>query len=115
PLNWKAWFAQKKRHLSTGQYYSISHKIILGTITASHFLFYGTLIVVMIAKLFNFIIFSLFTFRLISQFVVVKRVISKLKMPLLLWQFILIDALFIFYYGIFGPTIFSKAQVSWKK
>ncbi|MGB0930518.1 MAG: glycosyltransferase, partial [Chitinophagales bacterium] len=115
PLGWQTWFAQKKRHLSTGKHYSVSHKLILGTISASHFLFYGTLIVVLLSKSFNFIIFLLFTFRLISQFVVLKRVLKKLKVCLSTWQFMVIDALFIFYYGIFGPTIFSKAQVSWKK
>ena len=115
PLEWRAWFAQKRRHLSTGKYYSLAHKIILGTISASHFLFYGTLIVVMITKLVNFTIISLFIFRLISQFVVFKRVLNKLKTPLTIWQVLMIDALFIFYYGIFAPSIFSKAQVSWKK
>ncbi len=115
PLDWHSWIAQKRRHLSTGKYYSFLHKLILGGISASHFLFYGTLIVVLITKSFNFTIFSLFTFRLISQFVVLKRVLKKLKVPLPIWQFMVIDALFIFYYGIFGLTIFSKAQVSWKK
>lgn len=115
PLDWQAWFAQKRRHLSTGKYYSTSHKLILGAISASHFLFYGTLIVVLLSQSFNFTIFILFTFRLISQFVVLKRVLKKLKVSLSIWQFMVIDALFIFYYGIFGPTIFSKAQVSWKK
>lgn len=115
PLNWRAWFYQKKRHLSTGQHYSMLHKLVLGTISASHFLFYGTLIAVVLAKAFNFTIFSLFIVRLISQFVVFTKVLKKLQVPLPVWQIAVIDALFIFYYGIFGSKIFSKAQVSWKK
>lgn len=114
PLNWKAWFFQKKRHLSTGKFYSWRNKLILGAISMSHFLFYGTLIVVMITQLFNFTIFSLFICRLISQFSVINRVLKALKASLSIGQFFLIDALFILYYGFFGLTIFSKAQVSWK-
>ncbi|MEZ4886060.1 MAG: glycosyltransferase [Chitinophagales bacterium] len=115
PLDWRRWFAQKRRHLSTGKHYSILHKIILGMITSSHFMFYGTLIVVLITQSLNSIIILLFTLRLISQFVVFKQVLKKLKVPLNFWHIILIDAWFIFYYGIFSPTIFSKAQVTWKK
>ncbi len=114
PLNWRNWFFQKKRHLSTGKFYSWHNKLILGAISMSHFLFYGTLIVVVITQLFNFTIFSLFICRLISQFSVIKQVLKMLKTSLSIGQFLLIDALFILYYGIFGLTIFSKAQVSWK-
>jgi len=38
--NFSKWFKQKKRHLSTGSYYRLSHKLLLGTFAATNILFY---------------------------------------------------------------------------
>lgn len=42
-----AWWIQKRRHLSTGSYYRLSSKILLGIYTASHLMFYLSLFVVL--------------------------------------------------------------------
>lgn len=42
-----AWWIQKRRHLSTGSYYRLSSKILLGIYTASHLMFYLSLFAVL--------------------------------------------------------------------
>lgn len=39
-LSFSAWWLQKRRHLSTGSFYKTSSKILLGTFTFTHLLFY---------------------------------------------------------------------------
>lgn len=42
------WVKQKRRHLSTGEYYKTRHKIVLASYSATQFLFYGLLITLLI-------------------------------------------------------------------
>ena len=66
----KSWYYQKKRHLSTGVYYRLKHKFLLGTEILSRILFY-------ISFMFNFVYndyiaaaTAIFLIRLIVQLVV---------------------------------------------
>ncbi|MFM1874940.1 MAG: hypothetical protein RL266_677 [Bacteroidota bacterium] len=47
PESWSAWWLQKRRHLSTGSFYRVSSKILLGIYTLSHLLFYVSFFVVL--------------------------------------------------------------------
>ncbi|MCB0755103.1 MAG: glycosyltransferase [Flavobacteriales bacterium] len=47
---WSEWWLQKRRHLSTGNYYTWSSKIFLGIFTLTHLLFYVTFFMVLSMK-----------------------------------------------------------------
>ena len=47
---WSAWWLQKRRHLSTGNYYRLSSKLFLGIFTLTHLLLYLSFFVVLSIK-----------------------------------------------------------------
>ncbi len=46
--SFKAWFLQKKRHFTTGKYYKKKHKLLLGLFGLSNFLFYISLVIILL-------------------------------------------------------------------
>ena len=113
PKTWKAWYRQKTRHLSTGNRYKRTHKVLLFIYALSHFLFYGTFIVgLMQAKVVMILYFFL---RLTTQFFVFCRLKKKLQLSLSLYEIVLLDFLFAFYPIIFIiSTTLKTPNLSWK-
>ena len=49
-LKWSDWWLQKRRHLSTGSFYTLSSKLFLGIFTLTHLLFYLSFFMVLSIK-----------------------------------------------------------------
>lgn len=97
----KEWITQKKRHLTTGKYYKLSHKLLLGGYPFSLLLFLGLFIYLMITVQPSLLILSIFVFRLILQFVIFGVVANKLDEKGL-WYFTPIFELF---FLVFQPLL----------
>jgi len=66
--SFKAWFYQKKRHLTTGKYYKLKHKILLGLEVFNKILFYISIIAsLFLLKQLLWIILGVFLFRMFIQ------------------------------------------------
>lgn len=98
PLTWKAWFRQKRRHVSTASYYKLSHKLLLSLYVASKFLFYCLLlpllfvynwkVILLIAVLYYttlYLVFGIYDKKLKEKKLSV--LIPALEICLLLFQF----------------------------
>lgn len=102
-----SWYRQKKRHLTTGRFYRLSHKIVLGLYVISQFFYFASFIL-MLAIVYNiFIVFGLFLIRLISQIIIFKKCISKLHETNLLLFSPFIELFFM----IFNPLLFFTGLV----
>ncbi|MCK5846962.1 MAG: glycosyltransferase [Bacteroidales bacterium] len=81
------WFHQKRRHLSTGNNYKISHLLLLGILELSTTLFYILSIILLIANPIQVIIISIIVLRTAIMLVIIKKfmiITNERKLLLLL-------------------------------
>ncbi len=114
----KAWFHQKKRHLSVGTHYSFNTKMYLGLLHASHTLFWciylASFAAYCLSLLTNFDIYTwAFILRELSLLIIWSKVRHKHQLPVRLASILFFDLLYIFYIFITGFTAFSKKTISW--
>ncbi|GAA4812409.1 glycosyltransferase [Litoribaculum gwangyangense] len=77
--SFKDWFKQKRRHVSTANHYKKKHKIFLGLIYITQFLFWFSTLIIFFALYKWPIVFSLFLLRIISQYIVLGYSAKKLN------------------------------------
>jgi len=66
----KAWFKQKRRHISTAKHYKIKHKALLTLLYISNLLFW-LFALILFASLFNWqLVLGLFIFRIVLQYTI---------------------------------------------
>jgi glycosyltransferase involved in cell wall biosynthesis len=78
--NFKEWWIQKKRHLSTGRYYQFKHIMLLGLYTLSTVLFY-TLFGFLLSSTLNFTTFAvslIFLLRVVLQLLIFRKTLLRL-------------------------------------
>lgn len=97
-----AWFIQKRRHVSTAQYYKLKHKLVLGLFYSSQLLFLG-LATMLLSFSFHWpIVLGLVGFRYVFLSVVFYSITKKLKEKhlVVLWPlleiFLVVAQFFIF-------------------
>lgn len=110
----KAWFKQKRRHVSTAKHYKLKHKIPLALIYSSTFLFWF-LGFILLAALFNWpIVLSLVFVRIIIQYIVYSSSAKKLGETDLLWLLPFLEVfLVVSQLAIFINNLISKPN-HWK-
>jgi len=86
------WVNQKLRHLSTGKFYSLKFKFLLGLFGFTQLLFYLSTFTLFILWIFQWYILAAFIVRFYSQYLVHKFVLNRLKerkllLFSLLWEF----------------------------
>ena len=95
------WLIQKKRHYSTGFLYKTFHKIMLAIFSISNFLFYASLIVLLILLIMNFsynniiLICSFLILKIATQMFIFKKSMNKLDEKNLLLISPILDFLFV--------------------
>ncbi len=105
----KEWFRQKNRHISTYKHYNADSKMRLGMLTFSHYLFFGSLIILLALQFEPILVISLFGLRLIVQIIIFKNAMSLLsEKDLLLFSPLIELALLIIYPIIKISDIFIK-------
>lgn len=110
--SWSAWFRQKSRHMTTGKRYQLKHKILLGSLSASHFLHYvfGILVALQVSLLCSFLIYAV---RLVIILPIYTAIVKKLEDRSLVKWFPLLDAVFVIYYVVFAPILFFGKTKRW--
>ncbi len=94
------WIKQKKRHISTSKYYKFSIKFLLGSEMFSRLVFYVSFIFLLINQHFYYHIFYLFFIRTVTQLIIFKLAINKLKEKHFLLISVIYDILLPFFYFI---------------
>ncbi len=106
------WMNQKARHYSTSKYYKPKAKLMLGTYSTSHFLFYPFFILSL--SFFSWqLALSVFVIRLILQSIVFYKSMDKLNEKDLFSWWWLLDIWMFFYYLIFMPALWRKPRKTW--
>jgi glycosyltransferase involved in cell wall biosynthesis len=112
------WFKQKKRHLSTSRYYKGKHKIILGLYSFSAFIFYLSLILLIVLSYKNLtalvILSSLFVIKVLSQMFIFKKCMNRLNEKKLLLLSPIFEILMIIINLFLGFSNFIFKENKWK-
>ncbi len=110
----KDWFNQKRRHISTANYYKLKHKILLITIYTTNLLFWLFGFILLISLHYGLVVTMLFLMKLIFQYIIIGTSSKKLnEKDLLLLIPILEVFLIIFQLTIFINNLVSKPN-HWK-
>jgi biofilm PGA synthesis N-glycosyltransferase PgaC len=113
-LSWNAWINQKVRHFSTARYYKKRHKVVLALLTISHFLFFSTLVTLLILKFEWHLLLILFIIRFGCQLLIFGKAMKVLEEGDLWWMIPLFDLFsFIFYPILTLTNLFVKVH-KWK-
>lgn len=113
PKTFGQWRKQKARHYSTGKYYKLSHKILLGFYAESYFLFYPLFIATILFFSWKLALI-VFGVRFFLQALVFYKTMNKLDEKDLFPIFLLLDIWMFFYYFIFSVAMFRKPGKTWK-
>ncbi|HTL06870.1 MAG TPA: glycosyltransferase [Chitinophagaceae bacterium] len=108
---WSDWIRQKTRHYSTGKFYKLQHRLLLGLYAFTHFLFYPLLLLALIA---NWrVALGLFVLRAIVQGWIFYKSMEKLNEKDLWPWWWLFDMWMFVYYLIFAPALWTKPRKNW--
>lgn len=109
----RAWFTQKRRHVSVAQHYQTSHVLLLSLFYASQFLFWCLFLVLLWSAYWK-IALTILTLRLLIQGIVYHRAGKKLNETDLIWLFPFLELFLVcVQLGIFISNIISK-PTHWK-
>lgn len=101
---WKGYYHQKSRHLTTGVKYKPVHKLLLGALSASHFLHY--LCALLLLWYDDFSLISVFYLvRLGVVYLMYAQILKRLRDTSLLKWIPILDAVYIGYYLLFFPIL----------
>ena len=106
------WMKQKARHYSTGKYYKSKNKLLLGSYSVSHFLFYPLFISSLVLYNWKFVL-PVFAARLILQAFIYFKSMQKLNEKDLFAWWWLLDIWMLLYYLIFLPSLWKKPRPTW--
>ncbi|RLD74513.1 MAG: hypothetical protein DRJ10_16800 [Bacteroidetes bacterium] len=76
---WSSWGKQKKRHLSTGRYYKKSDKFFLGLEIFSRFVFYLSIVLLVLFKADLILFGSVYIYRLLLISAIIKLNMNKMN------------------------------------
>ncbi|WP_405607454.1 glycosyltransferase [Polaribacter sp. Asnod1-A03] len=113
PKNFKEWFHQKRRHISTAKHYKNKHKLFLSLFFISKILFFLLASVLFFFFTWKIILPIVLTYYLV-QFIVIGFASKKLKEPLITFFLPFLEiGLLIFHLSIFITNLSSKPN-HWK-
>ena len=108
--NFKNWFNQKRRHVSTANHYKPIHKTVLGLFYISQLLFWITSIILLVLLFRWEIVISLIAFRLVLQYISFGLSAKKLDDTKLIYTlpflelFLIVSQFFIFISNLTSKT-----------
>ncbi|MCB0805888.1 MAG: glycosyltransferase [Bacteroidales bacterium] len=111
---WSEWWRQKRRHLSTGNYYKLKHKFILGTYSTSLFGFYFLLIILLSAKYMVLFSLGILLLRTLSQYLIFYKTCRKFSEKKLLVFSPLIEILLALIYPVMVISNLVFKESRWK-
>jgi cellulose synthase/poly-beta-1,6-N-acetylglucosamine synthase-like glycosyltransferase len=114
-MNFRAWFLQKKRHVSAGRFYSTVSRLRLASEWISRIILYTTLIWICIALPWRIFVAPLFLVLLISRLGIFKMGMRRLDEKNLLLPSLLLDPIFpVFMGAVWLSGRFEKKYQAWR-
>lgn len=111
---WKAYFKQKRRHLSVGKYYKFKDRVLLGLYSISHSLFWIGALLMAVLNFFPEVLFGVILFRILIVTLLGYITSKKFGERMNIWTVPAFDFIYSFYIIIAGAiTIFTK-RVTWR-
>jgi len=105
---------QKRRHFEAGKFYKFKHKIILGTEIFSRFLFYSSLIYLLIFQDLYIFLLPIFIIRLIIQTFILNFAAKRFKEKKVSFFIIIFDIIIpIMNLGIAFTNLFIRKRKTW--
>lgn len=113
---WRGYYYQKSRHFTTGSRYRPVHQLALGALSSSHLMHYAALAALLcMSSIYTSATISLYLVRMVVVCTVYRSVLDKLRAPQLLLWTPLLDGLYILYYLLFAPALFTGSKhKKWK-
>ena len=121
---WRSFYEQKVRHLSVGQRYRFSHRLLLGLFGTTWILTWLTWIALMIWLILSFsgslpvpqtyLILAPFVLRWILLFLLFRRIQKKASLAFSLWPLPLLDFIFAIYYLSTGLVALTTKKIRWR-
>ena len=112
--SWKAWFRQKKRHLSAGNAYKVTDKILLAVISLSLVLHYALFVGLLICGYETWMVFALWCMRQLVMLIMYRKVFWVLKDKSLFMHYLMFDFMLAFYLGTLVPLfLMLKSDNKW--
>ncbi len=112
--SWRLFFEQKRRHITTGQYYHLLDKFLLGLLHLSYF----CLLFFLFLLLFNgkavLLVISLFFLRLIIQLILFRFSMKSLNIKDLWLLSPLLDFIILIFYSILGFYNLIHKKTEWR-
>ncbi len=108
-----AWVTQKKRHLSTGKYYKLSHKLMLGSYQLSLLLFICLFVLLVVLQTSLYLIVGLFVIRYVIQMLIFNLSMNKLGGKDLLLFAPFLELFILFFQPILVISNFVKKNSRW--
>ena len=107
---WNAYFTQKKRHLSTSTSYILRHKIMLGILSLSHFLFFVTALCLLALKISTIFALTIIVVRTLIVWYFYGKILRRFHETNLSIWIPFLDVVYIFFYIIFLPALTLRTQ-----
>lgn len=112
--DYKSWYSQKRRHVSTASNYKMQHQLLLGTFYCSQISFWLLLFILLVFQIYWPLVISVLGVRLLIQYIVFWKIAQKLDEKDLVWMFPILEVTLIFsQLSIFISNLFSK-PTHWK-
>jgi poly-beta-1,6-N-acetyl-D-glucosamine synthase len=107
---WNEYFTQKNRHFSTSTSYILRHQIMLGILSASHFLFFVTAFLLLALKISTIFVLILIVVRTLVVWYFYGKILRKFQEEDLLHWIPFLDVVYLFFYLVFLPALTIRAQ-----
>jgi len=112
--SWRGYYYQKSRHLTTGTKYRPMHQLMLGALSASHFLHYAGAAFLLGYGQYIFLVIILALVRMGVVSFLGRRIFHKLNETDLGKWMPLLDAAYLGYYLLFAPVLLIGNVKQWK-
>ncbi|MGZ4048701.1 MAG: glycosyltransferase, partial [Bacteroidia bacterium] len=110
----KAWFRQKRRHVTTFKHYNSGSKFRLMMMSMSQYLFFASFITALILRFQPVILISLFALRLLIQIIIFNKSMKQLAEKDLLLLSPIIELTLLFVYPLITISNMLMKKNKWK-
>lgn len=110
----KAWFRQKRRHVTTFKFYNRASKFRLMMLSGSQILFFISFVAALIFQFLPWIVLSLFAFRMLIQMIIFNKSMKQLAEKDLLLLAPVIEIVLLFVYPMIAISNLFIKKNKWK-
>ena len=113
---WKSYFTQKTRHFSVGTRYLLKHKILLGLVSMSHLFLNVTAFYLLYSNISTMFAAANVVARMCLITFMYFKISRRLREPMLLYWFPILDVVYVLFYIIFAPSLILRtSSINWSR